>query len=208
MLGYPDMATAADDVPALLPHRPVALEGIDARIVRVVRDRRGPDAVPPMPAGGGWLFAELAGDTTAQARAAAAGLLSDASAVDSTVVTDPARAAALWRIREDGAGLAGRAPSGAPAHSGWEDAAVPPGHLGAYLRDFDALMAERGLTGVPYGHFGDGCLHVRIDFPLDHPAAPGCSAPSSPTPPAWSPPTAARSPASTATAGPAANCSR
>ncbi|GAA2474004.1 FAD-binding and (Fe-S)-binding domain-containing protein [Streptomyces thermolineatus] len=173
VLGYPDMATAADDVPALLPHRPVALEGIDARIVRVVRDRRGPGAVPPMPAGGGWLFAELAGDTPAQARAAAAGLLADASAVDSAVVTDPARAAALWRIREDGAGLAGRAPSGAPAHSGWEDAAVPPGHLGAYLRDFDALMAERGLTGVPYGHFGDGCLHVRIDFPLDHPGGTG-----------------------------------
>ena len=54
-----------------------------------------------------------------------------------------------------------------PAHAGWEDAAVPPDRLGAYLRGFDALLRDAGLDGVPYGHFGDGCVHVRIDFPLD-----------------------------------------
>ena len=32
-----------------------------------------------------------------------------------------------------------------------------------------SLMRERGLTGVPYGHFGDGCIHIRIDFPLHRP---------------------------------------
>ena len=61
-----------------------------------------------------------------------------------------------------------------PAHAGWEDAAVPPDRLGAYLRDFEALLAGHGLDGVPYGHFGDGCVHVRIDFGLrekDGPAA-------------------------------------
>ncbi len=76
--------------------------------------------------------------------------------------------AALWRIREDGAGLAARSLE-RPAHAGWEDAAVPPERLGAYLRGFDALLREAGLDGVPYGHFGDGCVHVRIDFPLDRP---------------------------------------
>jgi Fe-S oxidoreductase len=83
------------------------------------------------------------------------------------VITDAAEAATLWRIREDGAGLSGTSPAGRPAHAGWEDAAVPPHRLGAYLREFDALMDEHGLTGMPYGHFGDGCVHVRIDFPLD-----------------------------------------
>ena len=81
-------------------------------------------------------------------------------------MTDPAEAAALWRIREDGAGLAARS-LGRPAYSGWEDAAVPPEHLGAWLRDFDELLSEHGLSGVPYGHFGDGCVHVRIDFDFD-----------------------------------------
>ena len=92
-------------------------------------------------------------------------VIGDADCVDSLVVTGgPARA--LWRVREDGAGLGGRTPAGAPAWPGWEDAAVPPQHLGAYLRDFGALMREHGLDGLIYGHFGDGCVHVRVDFPL------------------------------------------
>ena len=84
------------------------------------------------------------------------------------MVDDPAQALALWKIREDGAGLAGVSLARA-AYPGWEDAAVPPEHLGAYLRDFDALLADHGLDGLPYGHFGDGCVHVRIDFPLTQP---------------------------------------
>jgi len=168
-LGYPGMAEAADAVPAVLPHAPVALEGIDDRIVQVVRDRRGPAAVPPLPAGAGWLLAEVPGATVAEAAVAAAAVVADAGALDSAIVVDAAQAAALWRIREDGAGLASRSSAGAPAHAGWEDSAVPPDRLGAYLREFDALLTDRGLTGTPYGHFGDGCLHVRIDFPFDKP---------------------------------------
>ena len=96
-------------------------------------------------------------------------LITAAHAVDSLIVDDPGQAVALWRIREDGAGLSGRSPAGLPAHAGWEDAAVPPAVLGRYLRDFDALMTEFGVTGLPYGHFGDGCLHIRLDFPLHRP---------------------------------------
>ncbi len=92
-------------------------------------------------------------------------MANDAGAVDVRIVSDRAEMAALWRIREDGAGLAARSLD-RPAQSGWEDAAVPPERLGDYLRGFDALLKESGLDGVPYGHFGDGCVHVRIDFPL------------------------------------------
>ncbi|MEK8227608.1 FAD-linked oxidase C-terminal domain-containing protein [Oerskovia sp. M15] len=61
---------------------------------------------------------------------------------------------------------AGRAdPAGEQAWPGWEDSAVPPEKLGAYLRDLDALMARYGVDGLPYGHFGDGCVHLRIDIP-------------------------------------------
>ena len=170
VLGYPGMPEAADAVPGLLPHRPVALEGMDARLVGVFRARRGDAAVPALPRGQAWLFVETAGDTEAEARAAAARLIADAGCLDSLVVTGaPARA--LWRVREDGAGLGSRTPADAPAWPGWEDAAVPPRQLGAYLRDFAALMAEHGLDGLSYGHFGDGCVHIRIDFPFS--SAPG-----------------------------------
>lgn len=165
VLGYPDMPSAAEAVLPLLPHRPVALEGMDARLVQVVRDRRGPAAVPELPRGDGWLFVETAGETEAEARAAAEKLVADAGCLDSTIVTGPV-AAALWRIREDGAGLGGRTPAGAPAWPGWEDAAVPPARLGGYLREFEELLREHRLDGLTYGHFGDGCVHVRIDFPF------------------------------------------
>src|SRR5580693_6884901 len=180
VLGYPGLPEAAEAVPGLLPHRPVAVEGMDARLIDVFRARRGTAAVPALPRGQAWLFVETAGDTEAEAVVAAWRLIADAgsSGVGSSGVGRPgaggpdalvvtgAPARALWRIREDGAGLGGRTPAGAPAWPGWEDAAVPPAYLGAYLRDFGALLADYGLDGLIYGHFGDGCVHVRIDFPL------------------------------------------
>ncbi|MEZ0577961.1 FAD-binding and (Fe-S)-binding domain-containing protein [Nocardioides sp. MH1] len=167
VLGYPSMIEAADAVPAVLGAgaRLIACEGLDSRIVELVRARGG--AVPDLPRGEGWLFVEVAG---ADRAAALAGIAAVAGALDSRAVTSAAEAAALWRIREDGAGLAARS-LGRPAYSGWEDAAVPPERLGAWLRDFDALLREHRLDGVPYGHFGDGCVHVRVDFDFSGGAA-------------------------------------
>ncbi|WP_091220837.1 FAD-binding and (Fe-S)-binding domain-containing protein [Geodermatophilus siccatus] len=165
VLGYPSMAEAADATPGLLPHEPTAVEGLDQRIVQRLRDVPAA-VVPDLPRGDGWLIVELTGDSVAEVEAKAKGVLGDAGAVDAMVVTDVAEAAAIWRIREDGAGLAARTSDGRPAHAGWEDAAVPVEQLGAYLREFEALLDRHGLQGVPYGHFGDGCVHVRIDFPL------------------------------------------
>ncbi len=164
VLGYPSMVEAADAVPALLAAgagRLIACEGLDSRIVELVRARG--NVVPDLPRGAGWLFVEVAGE---DADSLAARVVGEAGALEHRVVTDPGEAAALWRIREDGAGLAARSLA-TPAYSGWEDAAVPPEHLGAWLRDFDELLREHRLDGVPYGHFGDGCVHVRIDFPFD-----------------------------------------
>ncbi|MFE3541976.1 FAD-binding and (Fe-S)-binding domain-containing protein [Nocardia sp. NPDC059177] len=164
VLGYPDIATAADDIAAVTSCAPIAVEGIDAGLVEVVRAHRG--TVPELPRGRGWLFVETAGATTAEALAAAERLCRESHADDHRIVTDPAATAALWRIRADGAGLAGRTPSGAPAWPGWEDAAVPPENLGAYLREFASLTAQYDVGGLLYGHIGDGCIHVRLDFPI------------------------------------------
>jgi FAD/FMN-containing dehydrogenase/Fe-S oxidoreductase len=165
VLGYADMFEAADAVPTLLAAAGsttvgglAALEGLDHRITGLV------GGAPELPKGTGWLFAEVTGATEAEARSRAEAVAA-AAGVPHRVVTDVPEQLALWRIREDGAGLAARSLS-RPAHAGWEDAAVPPERLGAYLRDFDALLRDSGLDGVPYGHFGDGCVHVRIDFEL------------------------------------------
>jgi FAD/FMN-containing dehydrogenase/Fe-S oxidoreductase len=170
VLGYPDMPTSADDAAGLAGRGPLALEGIDARLVDVVRAHRANAAVPQLPRGNAWLFAEVGGDDEPGALAAARALASASAAVDSLIVPAGPQAATLWRIREDGAGLGSRTASGAPAWPAWEDAAVPPAQLGSYLREFTALLDSHRLDGLLYGHFGDGCVHVRIDLPLhDHP---------------------------------------
>ncbi|SMF67479.1 FAD-binding and (Fe-S)-binding domain-containing protein [Streptomyces sp. Amel2xC10] len=157
VLGYADESGAAEAAAGLLPYHPLTVEGMAADLV--------PSPVD-LPRGGAWLFVETGGDTAAEARARAETIVRAADAVDASVVTDPARQRALWRIREDASGTATRMADGAEAWPGWEDCAVPPARLGAYLRDFRALLAGHGLRGTPYGHFGDGCIHVRIDFDL------------------------------------------
>lgn len=173
VLGYPDESTAADAAPTLLPYRPLTVEGMAADLVAGARRL--------LPEGAAWLFAEVGGDSPAEARAHAERLVHACAggtvggvgvpggpgrAGGFTVVTEPARQRALWRLREDAAGTATRLPDGSEAWPGWEDCAVPPVRLGAYLRDFRALLTAYGLRGAPYGHFGDGCIHVRIDFDL------------------------------------------
>jgi FAD/FMN-containing dehydrogenase/Fe-S oxidoreductase len=160
VLGYADESAAADAAHLLLPHRPLTIEGMAADLV-------GPRGAG-LPRGGAWLFVEVGGDHADEALSRARELCrtADDGVTGHAVVAEPAEQRALWRIREDAAGTATRMPDGSEAWPGWEDCAVPPARLGAYLRDFRALLAEHGLRGAPYGHFGDGCVHVRIDFDL------------------------------------------
>ncbi|MDR2975538.1 MAG: FAD-binding oxidoreductase [Propionibacteriaceae bacterium] len=167
-LGYSTMDEAADHVTALLDYSPIAVEGMDSRLVHVVRRTQGPSAVPSLPRGDGWTFVELGGDDPAELNARATRLIRAADCLDGWAVKDPAQAAALWKIRSDGAGLAGVSLD-QPAYPGWEDAAVPAEKLGEYLRGFESLLADFGLHALPYGHFGEGCVHARIDFPLTKP---------------------------------------
>ena len=177
-LGYRSMIEAADDVPALLAHSPLAVEGMDRRLVDVVRAHKGPGAVPALPEGEGWLLVEVGapGENVTASLERARALCAASAAVDTVVYPPGTQASALWRIRADGAGLGGRTPpDGAgggdqQAWPGFEDAAVPPENLGAYLRDFTALMEEFDIDGLLYGHFGDGCVHVRLAMPLETPA--------------------------------------
>ncbi|QES52414.1 FAD-binding oxidoreductase [Streptomyces venezuelae] len=152
VLGYADESAAADAAAGLLPYGPLTVEGMAADLLR--------GEPVGLPRGGAWLFVEMPDAVAALA------LVRAADAVDAVVVADPAGQRALWRIREDAAGTATRLPGGGEAWPGWEDCAVPPARLGAYLRAFRELTAAHGLRGAPYGHFGEGCVHVRLDFDL------------------------------------------
>ncbi|MEV4616601.1 FAD-binding and (Fe-S)-binding domain-containing protein [Kitasatospora sp. NPDC049258] len=171
--GYPDETAAADAVPALLPLGPLTVEGMAADLIAaLLAAGPRPPALDRLPEGGCWLFLETGGATPAEALDAARGL---AAAVRRepratvTVVTDPGEQRQLWGVREAGAGIVTRLPDGGEAWPGWEDSAVPVERLGGYLRELRALLGRHGLRGVPYGHFGEGCVHLRIDWPLTDP---------------------------------------
>ncbi|MBH1936016.1 FAD-binding oxidoreductase [Streptomyces sp. AV19] len=157
VLGFADEGEAADAAAGLLALGPLTVEGMAADLVG--------DAAERLPAGAAWLFVETGGATDGEA-AARAGEVCRAHDGPSRVVTGSRERRALWRLREDAAGTATRLPDGREAWPGWEDCAVPPERLGAYLRAFRELLAAHGLRGTPFGHFGEGCVHVRLDFDL------------------------------------------
>ena len=163
-VGYPDVVEAARDIETILGFSPAAVEGIDDAIVATMRARRGEDSVTGLPNGKAWLYIDLDGANPADVQSQADELLerlrSIGRMVDGRVVPDTIERASLWRVREDGAGLSSRLHTGGESWPGWEDSAVAPARLADYLADFRDLLAEHGLQGVMYGHFGAGCMHA------------------------------------------------
>jgi FAD/FMN-containing dehydrogenase/Fe-S oxidoreductase len=169
VVGYPGVFGAADAAPGFLDLAPLTIEGMDVALIAALRAARPADQrYRLLPGGEGWLFIETGGATAAQARASAQAVADRAAQTGGTsrIVTDPAQARTLWGIREAGAGILTRGADGREAWPGWEDTAVPPEQLGPYLREFRKLMDDHGRRGAYYGHFGDGCVHIRIDFDL------------------------------------------
>ncbi len=171
VLGYPDLATAADDVPTITAHDPQLVEGMDDKVTGHERaEHRNADAIALLPEGHAWLMVEFGGDDpeAAQRRSEAflAAFRRDGGP-SVRVFDDPADQRALTAVREAALGVSAWAPGQHAAWPGWEDAAVPPDRLGAYLRDFSRLLTEFGLASASiYGHFGQACVHSRIPFEL------------------------------------------
>ena len=163
--GFPDIYTAADAVPGITTHKPLALEGLDESLIEIAL-ARGDD----LPGGRGWLMIEFGGSSPSEAeeraRDAMTLLEADVACVGAAVVGDERTQAELWRVREISFGATAFAPGRSDAWAGWEDAAVHPDRLGAYLRDFGRLVDRYGYETSLYGHFGQGCVHCRITFDL------------------------------------------
>lgn len=167
ILGYQSMPDAGDDAANLLLLKPLAIEGLDIRLIDIAREHWNTGNFPEFPDGNGWLMVEVGGKDAAEAVANGEKLAAASTAITSRVVPAGSEAKTLWQLRADGSGYAGRTLRNEQAWPGWEDAAVPPENLGKYLRQLEPIMQKHGVQGVPFGHFGDGCIHIRIDFPLD-----------------------------------------
>jgi FAD/FMN-containing dehydrogenase/Fe-S oxidoreductase len=175
VLGFPSIDKAADAVPAITPYEPIALEGVDSRLIHDERIKHlNPQALSELPEGRAFLMVQFGGDSIeevdTQARRMLDGL--DESEHDPAVefLEDPSLEDELWQVREAGLGATAHIPGRPDTFEGWEDSAVAPARLGEYLRRLSALYEEFGYssdTGPSlYGHFGQGCVHTRIPFDL------------------------------------------
>lgn len=170
-LGYDDAYAAADHVTTVLAHQPIGLEGFDDRMVRdLTRQAIHPDDVALLPDGGGWLLVEFGGDDQDEVDGRAHTLMDALKRHQDhptmKLFDDPDEERLIWIVRESALGATAHVPGEAPAWPGWEDSAVPPDQLGGYLRDLRSLLDHYGYACSFYGHFGQGCLHTRIDFDL------------------------------------------
>ncbi len=168
VLGFDDVYVAADQVPWILEHRPQALEGFDHHLPEFAR-AKGLEAVRLLPGGRAFLLVELGADTGDEARAAAERLTAQAQRVRACAGVAPLFAAveqrAVWSLRESGLGAGALIPGHPRTWPGAEDTAVPPARLGDYLRRFVRLLDRRHLAAATYyGHFGEGCVHCRVNF--------------------------------------------
>lgn len=168
-LGYPDVFIAAEQVPAILEFGPIGLEGFEGRIVDGLR-KKGTPNLELLPEGRGILLVEFGCDDPHQAESLAVKLADlfrkSPGQPDVRLYTD-SQAKWVWKIRESGARAAAAAPGAPPEWEGWDDAAVAPEKVSAYLRDIRKLLDEYNYHAAFYGHFGHGCIHMRVSFDLE-----------------------------------------
>ncbi len=175
LLGYPDVYEAADHVGQIREFGPVGLEGLDDRLVDDMhRTHLHLRDLGLLPKGRGWLLVEFGADTDEAARAQARRMMDalrrEPNAPSMKLFDDPAEEKRVWEIREAGLGATAFIPGRRDTWPGWEDSAVPPDRVGPYLRELRALFDKYDLDPALYGHFGQGCVHCRIDFDLYTPA--------------------------------------
>jgi FAD/FMN-containing dehydrogenase/Fe-S oxidoreductase len=174
VLGFRNIVAAADSVMDVLEAGPIGLEAIDEVLVGNLKRKRDlPREIQLLPDGDAWLLVEFGANTGQDAAGAAERLLRRLSrgwsAPTGTVFTDPREIDMVWLIRESGLGATAFVPGEPATWEGWEDAAVSPERLGAYLLDFRRLLKRFGYHGSLYGHFGQGCVHTRNNFDLETP---------------------------------------
>ena len=172
VLAYESAAEAGDHVMEVLEHKPLGLEGVDEKLIEdmTMLGKHRQD-LSMLPEGGGWLLAELGGETKEEADGKAHDLMADlqkgkGAPKGMKLYDDPDAEQHVWGVREAGLGATAFLPGKPDTYEGWEDSAVPPERVGEYLRQLGKLAGKYGYESAMYGHYGQGCIHARWNFDL------------------------------------------
>jgi FAD/FMN-containing dehydrogenase/Fe-S oxidoreductase len=167
VVGYPDAATAADNLGDFWDPLLVGLECFDAGVLdNLAKHDRHIPGMDELPEGGAWLLAEYAADDQETVNATVERLRGHVREPGRPrVFEDERHQAEVWEVRRSTIEFT-RVPGEHAGLAGWEDAAVPPERLGDYIRDYCGLVRRHGYHTVLFGHFGQGCMHNRLDLDL------------------------------------------
>ncbi|MDR7300084.1 FAD-binding and (Fe-S)-binding domain-containing protein [Haloactinomyces albus] len=176
---YADIVEAAEHVVRVREWKPIGLEAIDSRLVQDQQQEginlEGLHELPRLGGNHAWLMVQFGADSQEESVERAEQFVEwlrselgydDDRIVISKSVQEGGNSQTLWNIRESGLGSTAFPPGDKDHWPGWEDSAVPPEHLGDYVRDLRSLYGKYDLRGAMYGHFGEGCIHSRINFDL------------------------------------------
>ncbi len=171
VLGYPSIYEAGDHVPEILKYKPIGLEALDDVLIANVRKKgmRQQEDLSLLPQGKSWLVIEFGAGTKDEAEAQAREArkaLEGIGAPAMKLFVDEQEQQRIWKLREAGLGATAFVPGEPLTWEGWEDSAVAPEKVGGYLRDLRKLYDKYQYNSALYGHFGQGCIHCRVNFDL------------------------------------------
>jgi FAD/FMN-containing dehydrogenase len=171
IIGFTEIFTAADAAYPLLSMKPIAIEAIDQELIEHMKVKKLKiEELKLLPEGNSFLLVELMGETEAELKLHGERVKAFASMLHGVqgikIVIEPSEQKKMWEVRESGLGASALVPGQADTWEGFEDSAVHPKVVGAYLRELKKLYDDYDYEGVLYGHFGDGCVHTRITFDL------------------------------------------
>ncbi len=165
---YDALLPALQSVPALLEHKPAAVELVDKFILDQTKTNPAmarrrwflegdPQAV---------LIVEVHDEDAARLTARLNELQADLRAhrigYAWPIITDAGRQADVWDVRKAGTGLLMSRAGDAQPYDFVDDTSVDPSRLGEYMRRFgEILRAEGAEQAGYYGHASVGLLHVR-----------------------------------------------
>ena len=156
--------------PRFSSFEPIGFEGFEGSIIDGLSAKGRPN-LDLLPEGGGILLVEFGSDDAASMRRLARATHGPAESkcrIRRTMrLYTQSEARIVWKLRETGPRAAAFAPGAPPQWEGWDDAAVAPEKVGGYLRDIRKLLDEYSYHGAFYGHFGHGCIHMRVTFDLE-----------------------------------------
>ncbi|MBO2459969.1 FAD-binding and (Fe-S)-binding domain-containing protein [Actinomadura violacea] len=170
VIGYPDAAAAAEHVPELLDTAGlIGLECFDAGVIDNLEAHGAHiPGIDDLPEGGAWLLAEYGAESQDEANELCESVKARPHGGHPKVFEDPAGQEEIWEVRRSTIEFT-RLPGRHSGLAGWEDAAVAPEKLAGYIRDYCALVERHGYHTVLFGHFGQGCMHNRLDLDLQTP---------------------------------------